>query len=148
MLSGLQAKFCTRLFGTTSQHGRSRSADRGGSSLLQIPGEASVAFFQRFAANRYVEFVHPALSGPTGACVTAAGTPASCKSVVAVPAQAGKGQWLRFSLFLDLAGALVIPLFPEPGSSEEVCALVAQVSRFVMTFDYLGGNCADTSKQV
>jgi hypothetical protein len=127
--------------GTTSQHGRLRSADRGGSSLLQIPGEASVA-------SRYVEFVHPALSGPTSACVTAAGTPASCKSVVAVPAQAGKGQWLRFSLFLDLAGALVIPLFPEPGSSEEVCALVAQVSRFVMTFDYLGGNCADTSKQV
>ena len=32
------------------------------------------------------------------------------------PAQAGKRQSLRFSLFLDFACAFVVPLFPEPGS--------------------------------
>jgi hypothetical protein len=32
------------------------------------------------------------------------------------PAQAGKRQWLGFSLFLDFACAFLVPLFPEPGS--------------------------------
>jgi hypothetical protein len=118
MLSGLQAKFCTRLFGDnlSAQEGRALP-NRGGLSLLQIPGKAAV-LFQRFAANRYVEFVHRSLSCPTRtrAWVTAAGTPASCKSAVAVPRRLGKDNGYVSPCSSTFACAFVVPLFPEPGS--------------------------------
>jgi hypothetical protein len=59
--------------------------NRGGLSLLQIPGKAAVAFFQRFAANRYVEFVHPAVTAQLELGSQLQERRPSCKSLVAVP---------------------------------------------------------------